>query len=173
VKNETAVFKPGIYWMDSGNDFGNAANGQMLMSTGFPNSTDTGGQGMLVYCAGDCTFQVGANSGASLVGSSGTSAYKSILFFEDRSAPAHIGAKSHSLGGGGDLILQGTIYLNNTTMTSTTYQNLRLRGNSGNTTLIKGEIIVSALDMQGSSATIQMDLDPTTTLHTRQVALVH
>src|SRR6185503_9842453 len=124
VHNETAVFKPGIYYIDD-HSFKNGSNGQMLMSTGFPNSTDTGGQGMLVYCSGDCIFDVGSNSGANLKGSSGASAYKSILFFEDRNAPAHTGSGGHSLGGGGDLTLEGPIYLNNTTMTSTTYQSLR------------------------------------------------
>jgi hypothetical protein len=58
-------------------------------------------------------------------------------------------------------------------MSPTVWQTLRLRGNSGNTTLIQGEIIVSMLDMQGSGAVIQMDLDPSATLVTRQVALVH
>ncbi len=191
VQNETGVFQPGVYYIDSGQSFGNGANGQMLMSTGFPNSAATGGQGMMVYCKGDCTFNVGANSGASLVGSDNSSIYKGILFFEDRNAPSHTGSSSHSLGGGGDMTLQGTIYLTNCysgsswldtsgatvnctkPMTPTVWQSLRLRGNSGNTTLIKGEIIVSTLDMQGSSAVIQMDLNPAASTVVRQVALVH
>ena len=190
VQNQTAVFKPGLYYIDNKQSFGNAANGDMYMSTGFPDSPDTGGQGMVVFCKGDCTFNVGANSNASLVGSSAGSIYKGILFYEDRNATAHTGNKGHSLGGGGSLTLNGTIYLTNcysgaswlTTsgtpvactnpMSGAVWQNLIMRGHAGNTTLIIGEIIVSTLDMGGSGA-IQMDLNPNGTLVTRQVALVH
>lgn len=186
VKNETAVFMPGVYWMDGGG-FGNAANGLMLMSTGFGNDPDTG-QGMLVYNSGTSasigTFNVGANSGANLVGTPINSIYKGILFFQDRNSPRFVGPgpnKAHTLGGGGDLILNGTIYLTNcdsndpncvgNTMTAGLYQDLELRGNSGNTTLIEGEIIVSSLDL-GGGGTIQMNLNPNLVLPVNQVALV-
>jgi hypothetical protein len=129
------------------------------------------GQGMLVYNNGAGTFSVGANSSANLLGTPDSSIYKGILFFNDRNAPANTSSGSHKLGGGGDLVLSGTIYLTNTAMTSTIYQNARLRGNAGNTTLIKGEIIVGALDL-GGGGTIQMQLDPNNKLHVRQVALV-
>jgi len=170
VQNETAVFMPGLYYMDGGG-FQNAANGDMFMATGFADSTDTGGQGMLVYNHGSGTFNVGANSDANLVGSSFGSTYKGILFFNDRNAPANTGSGGHLLGGGGNLVLKGTIYFTNTIMTSSIYQNLRFRGNSGNTTQIQGEIIVSALDL-GGGGTIQMNLDAGSTLKIRQVALI-
>ena len=169
VKNETAVFKPGIYYMD-GVGFSNAANGIMLMSTGFTDDADTG-QGMLVYITGSGTVDVGSNSSASLVGSLSAGTYKGILFFEDRNGPANTGNSGHRLGGNGNVTLQGTIYLTNTNMTASVYQNVRLRGGAGNQTLITGEIIVSTLDV-GGNGTIQMNLNPDSTLHVRQVALV-
>ena len=76
--------------------------------------------------------------------------------------------------------LQGTIYITNclsgdtgctNPMTSTVYQNVRLRGSSGNTTTIQGEIIVSTLDI-GGSGSIKMNLNAGYTIITRQVALV-
>ena len=171
VQNETAVFIPGLYYMDTGG-FQGGAHGTMVMATGFPNSTETGGQGMVVYNHGGGTFAVGANGDANLTGASDASAYKGILFFQDRNSPAATGGGgSHTLGGGGNLVLNGTIYITNTTMTSTVYQNVRLRGNSGNQTLIRGEIIVSALDLGGGGA-IQMNLNPASILTVRQVALV-
>ena len=55
-------------------------------------------------------INLSANGSISLVGSPSSSSYLGMLFFEDRSAPA----LSHTLGGGGAMTLQGTIYLNNT-----------------------------------------------------------
>jgi len=156
--------------MDSGG-FQGGAHGTMVMATGFPNSAETGGQGMVVYNHGGGTFAVGANGDANLVGAADASVYKGILFFQDRSSPAATGGGSHQLGGGGNLVLNGTIYINNSAMTSTLYQNVRLRGNSGNQTLIRGEIIVSALDL-GGGGTIRMNLNPASILTVRQVALV-
>jgi len=189
IQNQTAVFAPGVYYMDcnaascaSTGGFGNASNGQMFMCTDAtlcPDSADTGGRGMMVYIAGDGvgshsdgTFNIGSNSNATLVGSSIGSAYRGILFFEDRSAPAHTSSGSHVLGGGGNISLNGTIYLHNTTATSTTYQNLRLRGNSGNTTRIDGEIIANALDL-GGGGIIRMNLLPGNVFLVDTMALVH
>lgn len=168
-KNETCVFKPGLYYMNNGG-FGNHANGLMLMATGFAADPNTGA-GMVVYSTGTGTFAVGSNSNATLVGSDAASIYKGILFFQDRSSAA----KSHSLGGGGNLSLKGTIYLTNTvatmTGTPTHYQALTLQGNSGNTTYIEGEIIVGTLSL-GGTPNITMNLNAAATLHIRQVALV-
>ena len=170
VKNETGVFKPGIYYVASGG-FQNEANGLMLMATGFTDGvsgTNTGWTGnMLVYNAGSGTFNVGSNSAATLVGSPGNSSYKGILFFQNRTAAA----ASHSFGGGGALTLQGTIYINNSNPTATAYQSVTLSGHSGNDTLIQGEIITNKLTLSGS-ASIRMNLISTPIFSVRQVALV-
>ncbi|MEX2260528.1 MAG: Tad domain-containing protein [Bryobacteraceae bacterium] len=165
VKNETAVFKPGVYYIDGGG-FGNSANGLMVMATGFAADPDTG-QGMLVYNTGSGVFDIGSNSSANLTGTPDVSIYKGILFFQDRNAPS----KTHSLGGGGDLTLIGTLYLTNTNMTAS-YQKLLLRGNSGNTTKVIGMVLASALDI-GGTGSIQLQLNPDPILTVRQVALVN
>jgi len=182
VKNETGIFKPGVYYMQS-KGFQNAANGLMLMSTGFPDDPDTG-PGMLVYNTGnddDDLFSVGANSSASLVGSCNTltcDRYKGILFFQNRTSLGHTGIggnKGHKFGGGGALSLVGTIYVTNTlaTMTATPgqFQNVLLQGTPGSNTVITGQIVASTLSV-GGNATIQMFLNPAEVLHIRQVALV-
>lgn len=177
VQNETAVFKPGLYYITSytkltGNNvgFGNASNGEMMMSQGFPDVPDFG-QGMMVYNAGGGSFQVGANSGANLVGSDPNGTYKGILFFQSRNAPA----LEHRLGGGGGLVLKGTIYLTHerSVMESSpsTYQNVLLQGTPGQQTLIIGQIIVGTLQL-GGNATITMQLDPAARYIVRRVALV-
>src|SRR5205085_302279 len=107
VKNETAVFKPGLYYIGGGG-FGNGANGVMLMSSGFAPDAATGA-GMVVYNSGAGTIGLGANSDATLTGSDATSQYKGILFFQDRAASA----QTHTLGGGGNIVLTGAIYLTN------------------------------------------------------------
>jgi len=182
VQNETGVFKPGVYYMQSGG-FQNSANGLMLMATGFPDDADTG-PGMLVYNTGNSTndvFSVGSNSEAHLVGSCNTltcDRYKGILFFEDRAAGAHTGIggnKGHKFGGGGDLSLIGTVYITNSlaimTATPGQYQNVLLQGTPGSNTVITGEIITSTLSI-GGNAGIQMFLNPNEVLHIRQVSLV-
>ena len=108
VKNDTALFKPGLYYISGGQGFGNAANGNMLMATGYPADPNTG-SGMVVYNTGTGIFNIGANSNAHLVGADNKSFYQGILFFEDRNAVA----LTHSLGGGGSIILTGTLYMTN------------------------------------------------------------
>jgi hypothetical protein len=170
VKNETAVFAPGIYYMQGGNGFQSSANGHMVMCTTCSSDPDTG-RGMLVYKKGGGPFNVGANGDVNLLGSLDTSIYKGILFFQDRSAAT----TQHRLGGGGELRLTGTIYLTNTLSDgespASPYQHLLLQGTPGSTTLIIGMIIVSELEL-GGNAGITMQLDPDAHLHVRQVALV-
>jgi hypothetical protein len=176
VKNETAVFKPGIYYMQSGG-FGNDANGDMMMSAGFASDPDTG-QGMLVYSTGNGLFTVGANSSANLIGSPETSTYKGILFWQDRDSVANTGigsSKGHKFGGGGALTLRGTIYITNWKATMlgdpTHYQNVLLQGTPGSATEIDGMIIASTLSL-GGNAGIRMRLNPNYKLIQRRVALV-
>jgi Flp pilus assembly protein TadG len=218
IQNSTAVFAPGIYYMNGATvDFRTHANGYMQMATGLTDNSTTssvtltagtlnsGGVtsccgtnqgwdgtvangGMLVYMTGpsssggDTTGQiiVGANGSVSLIGSascptatcaaSPVTGYDNILFFVDRNAAA----QSHTLDGGGGLILIGTIYAPETvaTMTAhpTQYQTLNLQGNAGSSTNITGEIIASALSLGGTPG-IVMTLSGLP-LPTRQVALV-
>jgi hypothetical protein len=188
--------EPGIYYVQTGG-FTCAANCNLFMAspavtdTSTTTGTGTGwdgtaaGGGILVYNSGTGQINIGSNGsvgavGSPLIGSPANSTYKGILFFEDRSAAANTSNEHpknpHSLGGGGALQLQGTIYLTNTlaTMTgdSTHYQELDLSGNSGNQTLIQGEIIVGALGLGGTGG-ITMDLNPNATLVVQQVALVN
>lgn len=169
VKNETAVFSPGVYYMESGG-FKNAANGDMYMCSGCPDA-DITVQGMMVYNTGGGVFEVGANAGAHLVGAPITSIYKGILLFNDRAAAT----AEHRLGGGGELSLKGTIYITNTKAlmqgSPSTYQTVLLQGTPGSETLIEGQIITSVLRM-GGNAGIEMRLDSGANLKVRQVALV-
>jgi hypothetical protein len=171
VNGETAVFSPGLYYMDGGG-FGNS-DGDMLMCSGCGNDAVTGA-GMLVYLGDSGTVGLAAaNSTVALQGSDLTSTYKGILFFGDRiNAPL----QTHSVGGGGNLTLTGKIYLTNgANMTATRFQKLALNGESGYQTVIKGDIIVDALSM-GGDGPIKVNLEPTSApvhpLHLRQVALI-
>ena len=173
-KNSTPVFKPGIYYLQNGMSC--AANCDLYMATGFTDTgagtTGTGWTGnVLFYNTGNGIFDLSANGTISLVGSPAASVYKGILFFQDRASPA----ATHTLGGGGQMTLVGTLYFTNTKATmlgdSTHYQNLTLWGGSGSGTLIQGEIITDALGMGGNGG-ITMNLNPAATVIVRQVALV-
>ena len=193
VKNQTAVFKPGVYYISSGG-FQNSSNGDSYMATGFANDAATG-QGMLVYDTGPTVsglaktggFAIGANGTANLAGSGCSSltntcdpanSYKGILAFEDHNAVGHTGignSKSHTFGGGGALTLIGTIYITNTvasmTATPTVYQTTQLQGGACSGTVLQGEIITSALLLAGNGC-ITMNLSPLPAYIVRQVALV-
>ncbi|MBS1820558.1 MAG: hypothetical protein JST61_01070 [Acidobacteria bacterium] len=176
-KNKTPVFVPGIYYIQSTSGFSCAANCNMYMATGFTDTyTGTGWTGnVLFYNTGSTAkptqagpFSLGSNGTINLIGSPTSSVYKGILFFQDRNSAA----QSHTLGGGGQMTLQGTIYLNNTTMTSTTYQSLSLQGGPGSGTLIQGEIIVGTLSLGGNGG-ITMNLNSTAAYIVNEVALVN
>jgi Flp pilus assembly protein TadG len=182
VSNQTPVFMPGIYYLQGGG-LSCGANCSLTMATGFTDGasgTNTGWTGNVLFYNTGSTAQptnsgsisIGANGSVNLVGSPSGSAYKGMLFFEDRAADA----QSHSMGGGGAMTLVGTIYLTNTlaTMTATSahYQALTLQGGSGSGTLVQGEIIVGTLTMGGNGG-ITMDLNPNASLVVQQVALVN
>jgi hypothetical protein len=178
-KLSTPVFKPGIYYIQSTQGMVCAANCNMYMATGVPADPTTGWTGnMLVYNTGPAgnpanagPFNLGANGSISLVGSPSGSAYKGILFFQDRAS----NAQTHSLGGGGSLNLLGTIYLTNTRSTMlgapTQFQELDLQGTPGSTTYIDGEIIVGVLGL-GGNAGITMNLNSNAALIVTQLAMV-
>ncbi len=167
VKNETALFKPGLYYIANGG-FINDANGDMRMAVGFGADPMTG-SGMVVYNTGVGIFDLGANSTANLVGSDNTSFYRGILFFQDRNAIAQV----HSLGGGGAIVLTGSLYITNWLSVmenqQSQYQTLELRGNAG--IQINGFIVVGALNMTGTSY-VKFNLAGGPLLTTRRAALV-
>jgi hypothetical protein len=162
VKNTTGIFQPGIYYIDGG-QFGNDANGNMIMCTTC--TPDTSGccsnNGMLVYLTKNVTNVNLAvnNSTATLKGADQGGTYLGMLIFMARNAK-DIGP---GFGGGGSLILTGTIYMPT--------QTLNLSGNSGNATVLKGEIIVNDLVMGGTGG-IKMQLDSDFKLTINQVALI-
>ena len=167
VKNDTALFKPGLYYINGGG-FINDANGNMLMAAGYPPDPSTGA-GMVVYNTGAGIFNIGSNSNAQLVGADNTSFYEGILFFEDRNAAA----LTHNLGGGGSITLTGTLYMTNwlTVMLNqpAQYQMLTLGGNAG--IQINGSIIVGELSMAGTSY-VTFNLAAGPNLTTRRAGLV-
>jgi len=176
--------KPGIYYIQSTKGMVCNANCDMYMATGFTDTgagtTGTGWTGnMLAYNTGPSgtpanagPFDLGANGSISLVGSPSGSAYQGILFFQDRAS----NAQAHSLGGGGDLTLVGTLYMTNTRTTmlgdATHYQEVDLQGNPGSATRIDGEIIVDVLGL-GGNAGITMNLSSTASLIISEVAMVN
>ncbi len=98
--------------------------------------------------------------------------YYGIAFFEDRNACA----QTHTLGqGNGCFSIVGTIYITNTLATMLAspalVQSVDYHGTPCTGVQNFGEIIVSALSMQGN-VSITMGLFPSGFLKTRQIALV-
>jgi Flp pilus assembly protein TadG len=183
LSNTTALLEPGIYYMQTGG-FGCLANCNLAMASSPVTDVTTGtgwdgtvaGGGVLIYNSGTGQINIGSNGSVNLIGSSATSSYKNILFFEDHNAGANTGKNAHSMGGGGAMSLEGTIYLTNLLGTMTgdaaTYQELDLQGNPGSGTLIQGEIIVGALGLGGNGG-ITMNLNSALTYNISQVAMVN
>jgi len=181
LKNTTALMQPGIYYIKTGG-FSCTANCNLAMASPATTDATTGwdgtaaGGGVMIYNSGTGPINIGSNGSVNLIGSPASSIYKNILFFEDHSSPANKGSKAHSIGGGGALQLQGTIYLTNNlgTMTgdATHYQELDLQGTPGSSTLIQGEIIVGVLGLGGNGG-ITMNLNPAAVLKVSEVALVN
>jgi Flp pilus assembly protein TadG len=191
LKNTTVLMQPGIYYMQGGG-FGCLSNcnlgmvpaGDPLLVVDTSSVTGTGtgwdgtvlGGGVMIFNSGTGQINIGSNGNVDLIGSPASSPYKNILFFEDHTSGANTGKNAHSMGGGGNLSLKGTIYLTNTLATmqgnAATYQELDLQGNPGSATTIQGEIIVGALGLGGNGG-ITMNLNSSSTLLVRQVALVN
>jgi hypothetical protein len=183
----TAFMEPGIYYIQTGGfTCGAGCNLAMASPAVADVTTGTGwdgtvaGGGILVYNSGTGQINVTSNGSVNLVGSPASSIYKNILFFEDHTAAANTSAQKpknpHALGGGGTMTLSGTIYLTNPLATMNGapahYQELDLQGGPGSGTTIQGEIIVGALGL-GGNGNITMNLNASTTLVVRQVALVN
>jgi hypothetical protein len=157
-----------------------AASATADVTTGTGWDGTVAGGGVLIYNSGTGQIDIGSNGNVDLIGSPLASPYKNILFFEDHAAAANTSNQHpknpHKMGGGGNLSLKGTIYLTNTLLTmqgnADTYQELDLQGNPGSATTIQGEIIVGALSLGGNGG-ITMNLNSSSTLLVRQVALVN
>jgi hypothetical protein len=193
LKNTTAMLDPGIYYLQGGGfTTKNSTVGMCAQCTADPTTVN----GVLLYdtvttpktgtitasnCDATAGFTIDTNSvdtflGAGVSASSPTSApsspYYGILFFEDRNACA----LTHTLGtGNGCFSIIGTIYITNTYATMAAspavYQTVDYNGNPCTGVRNFGEIIVSALSVQGTSS-LNMGLFPSGILKIRQVALV-
>jgi Flp pilus assembly protein TadG len=190
LTNTAAFMEPGIYYVQAGG-FRCRANCDLAMAspaiadvttgTGWNGTLDgTAAEGgVLIYNSGSGQIDIGSNGSVNLIGSPAGSIYKNILFFEDHTASANktpVTHNPHSMGGNGGMTLTGTIYLTNTLATMTgspaIYQELDLQGGPGSGTLVQGQIIVGALNL-GGNGNITMNLNSSTTLIVRQVALVN
>ena len=157
VKNESALFTPGIYYI-TGGGFNMESNSAATMATGTgapPSGFSSGG--MLVYNTGSGNGDVfnfdlqcrveGAESPS--LGPMVRRPTKEFCSSEDRGSVKHVDNQGHSLQGGGSISLTGTIYITNTVATmkadATHYQTLQLQGNPGSATSIIGEIITDNL----------------------------
>jgi hypothetical protein len=176
--NVTAIFTPGVYYMDQSNGF--SSNGNMKMCSDCGNdSLGVTADGMLVYNSGGGTFNVGSNGNINLVGTPETSVYKGILFFQDRGSPAATGDGSHILGGNNFCLqLVGTIYATNTVPTilasaGLDYQEIRYHGVPCSSTVVRGMIVTDALTMDGPGfPTLAMLLEPQGYLKLMKIALI-
>jgi hypothetical protein len=178
-----AIFHPGVYYIEggvSGVGFGTKTGGDMIMCS-TTCLADTSGccrnNGMLVYLtSASGAMNVTSNVSTSLIGSDQSSSYKGLLFFGDRESPSATVRGPHILNASaGSLTLQGTTYLTNTNAlmnsSPSVYQQLRLTG--AGTMLIKGEIIVSKLELRSAAnITVQLDSGNTSTFSADQVAVV-
>jgi putative Flp pilus-assembly TadE/G-like protein len=167
-----ALFAPGLYYINGSGGFAMDSNSGAAMATGLSGTGDYSNGGMMVFFTGSATLNIksnaGTNGGINLTGSDPNGTYKNILFFEDHGATA----LSHTLSGGGNMTLQGTIYLTNSTSHN---QTLQFQGGAGSNTTIQGELITDLLSLGGggSSNNIKMNLNPAATVTVPQVALVH
>lgn len=197
IKNDTVIFKPGLYYMQGGgftlkgSDGGGGAPVYYAMCTTCAADADTG-TGMVVYDTGPAGsslghnpsggFDINTNVQVTLQGSTKTTTnaegkdvpaapYYGILFWEDRTADAH----THSFGqGNGCFTLFGTIYATNTLAIMADpahYQAVEYNGTPCSTTVKQGDIIVGSLTLKGNSQ-ISMSLIPNGFLKVRRMALV-
>jgi hypothetical protein len=180
--NNTAIFEPGLYWVNS-RGFSNSGPATIIMCGTNGGTCDPipawdtsgcctqAGKSMLMYLGGG-NINLGSQASMTLKGSDTTSSFKGILFFVNHSA----GAQTHKLGGGGALSQTGSLYATNCTATpcvisGSTYQSVELTGHSGNDTNIYGQIITDQLVLKGTSG-VTMTLDSTILVPIDKVALV-
>jgi hypothetical protein len=165
---------------------GSTTNGGVMFYFTGPSTTvgsctvaDTGSTGG----ANPKTIDIGSNGdvgepppGSPIIGSPISGPYKGILFFIDHNADSRV----EKLGGGGNLVLYGTVYATDSksqmgttsSATCSSNQTLFVSGNSGNTTQVTGEIITSLLRLGGTGG-ITMNLNPNPFTIVRQIALVN
>jgi hypothetical protein len=123
---------------------------------------------MVVYNRRGGDFDVGSNGDVNLTGPPATSAYRGILFFQDRTAAA----ATHNLGSTGScLSLNGTLYMTNSNPTATRYQTIDYRGHPCSGSYPLGNIFVDALTVR-NGADLDMRLSQTSTFNVKQIAMV-
>ncbi len=189
TNNTMEVFKPGLYYIQGGG-FKLKNTTAITCPVGSCTSDPNTGTGMVIYNSGLAAtptdagvFNIdtgvtaklrGANLSNATPPAAPTAPYYGILFFQDRTSVAHYtNNDSHTFGqGNGCFDLVGTIYTTNTQQDATHYQLVTYNGNPCSSTIQQGEIIVSALQLVGTT-NINMQLYPTTSLKVRQVALVN
>jgi hypothetical protein len=76
---------------------------------------------------------------------------RGFLMFQDRATPS----ANQSWGGGGSMLLAGTMYFHNNTDFSDTFT---LNGNSGSSTYVLGDIVADNVSLKGDSQ-VTMDLN--------------
>jgi hypothetical protein len=133
---------------------------------------DWGNNGMLLFNAGSGNFNAKSTvATANLIGARSdlaTSHYQGVFFWESRSVSA---PTDHTFGGGSSFTVQGTLYASMPNPTNTTYQTIQLKGGSGSSTKIIGEVITNVLSLGGNSG-ITMTLNRALIPNQRLVALV-
>jgi Flp pilus assembly protein TadG len=105
---------------------------------------------------------LGPCTGAYL-GGSATSPARGLVFFQDRSVP-----NAGTLGGGGGLLLAGSIYYHQLSSYGSIFQ---LNGHSGSDTRVLGNIIVDQLNL-GGGGSINMVLNPNSVFSILKVQLL-
>ena len=181
----SAIFDPGVYIIQGGGFSIKNSTVQMCQSCTADTNTVNG---MVIYDTGSSShptatggFTIDTNAYATLWGggvssssltSAPSSPYYGILFFEDHAADA----QTHTLGAGnGCFSVVGTVYITNTLSTMQTtpthFQQVVYHGTPCSSTQNVGEIIVSALQVKGTSG-LNMRLLPTGYIKLNKVALV-
>jgi len=152
-------------------------------NSSIPNNLKNGGAGIIIggnILLGPCVGYYGDPLGTTepTIASTppGAGEQRGFLFFQDRSGQS----VAPGWGGGGQFLLAGTMYFHSCNSTGSgtgcdtppTYYNdiFALGGNSGSTTYVLGSVITDNLKLQGS-ATLAMDLNPTTAFNILKAAL--
>jgi Flp pilus assembly protein TadG len=120
-------------------------------------------------CTPNCSINPGTNGGGGFGDPQGTGdatgEQRGVLFFQAHSVNA---TNNPNWGGGGSMLLAGTMYFH---QTGGFNDKLGLGGNSGSSTYVLGDIIVDQLDVGGSGQII-MDLNPSAAYSTLKASLL-
>ena len=198
IKNEMALFSPGLYYIDGGG-FHVEANGIVHMKKPCT-PTAPFHCGVVIYnkpAAANDIVEIRSNAGqiggvsysqnltvaGQTVACTGncfqgppeTAPYFGVVFMNSRNTNF---AQTHLMQGGGGLTIAGTLYFTNSFLPnksdlagSSAYQTVSLQGTPGSTTQIVGQILSDSL-LLGGNSTIRMTLNPNAVLPIRKLALI-